>query len=395
MINVTCPSSAVTNSTVSCPFAPVDALGNVATPDMLTQVQTLVASTFNGANGASTSPSPLAPSSSVDLVVTHNGQAFVLGCRSETTGTVVVNVLANGATESSHSIQQYAPAIQASASSLSCTSTMTAGTNAACTLVGRDGNHTLAGVDSSTPAWDIVLTSAIHGNVVMSTHYQSMGMYTASAPVLKAGVWTVRGTFAGSVVSINATDGGSTIVVNAGPIAASTTTMECPTTAPSNAPMSCTVYAKDINGNLAATEGTTGSIDVIALLPNGQPLPMDTAFSNEGGGVFKVNLTVPSEAVDGDAIRVRAFYLMQPIVSSMPMDVSGGPTSTTSFVVQPNPPAPAPTCTTKGVLIQECVEHRGKWGFTCGQHDWKRSGGCSMGEIFDVVLKKCRVQCGA
>lgn len=384
MINMTCPPSAVSNSTVSCPFAPVDALGNVATPDMLPQVQTLVASTSNGAT-----------STSVDLVVTHNGHAFVLGCRSDSTGTVVVNVLANGATESSHSIQQYPPAIQASASSLSCTGTMTAGTNVACTLAGRDGNQALAGVASSTPAWDIVLTSAIHGKVVMSTHYQSTGVYTASAPVLKAGVWTVRGTFAGSVVSVNATNGGSTIVVKAGPIVASTTTMECPTTAPSNAPMSCTVYAKDIHGNAAATEGTTGSIDAIALLPNGQPVPMETSFSNEGGGVFKVNLTVPSEAVDGDAIRVRAFYLMQPIVSSMPMEVSGGPTPTTSFVVQPNPPAPAPTCTTKDVLIQECVAHRGTWGFTCGQHDWKRSGGCGVGELFDVVLKKCRVQCGA
>ena len=83
MINMTCPPSAVSNSTVSCPFAPVDALGNMATPDMLPQVQTLVASTSNGAPSTSSSP--------VDLVVTHNGQAFVLGCRSEATGTVVVS----------------------------------------------------------------------------------------------------------------------------------------------------------------------------------------------------------------------------------------------------------------------------------------------------------------
>jgi len=83
MINMTCPFSAVSNSTVSCPFAPVDALGNVATPAMLPQVQTLVASTSNGATSTSSSP--------VDLVVTHNGQAFVLGCRSEATGTVVVS----------------------------------------------------------------------------------------------------------------------------------------------------------------------------------------------------------------------------------------------------------------------------------------------------------------
>ena len=77
----------------------------------------------------------------------------------------------------------------------------------------------------------------------------------------------------------------------------------------------------------------------------------------------------------------------------MSIDSSGGPSSTTSYVVQPDPPTLAIPCSTKQSLMNACVVQRGKWGFTCGQREWKLGGKCGKGELFDVVSRSCKEQC--
>ena len=392
IVNTTCPLTAVANSSVTCTFVPVDAFGNVATLDMLTQVQTLVSSVANGMTLK-------AQNVPVQYVLAHDGAAFTMSYKVKSTGAIAVAVTTNSVESFAQTITQFAPTIDPFFSSISCVGTMTAGTSAACTLVGRNGDSVLTGAAPSAPAWEIVLTSTAHGAVRMSTHYQSTGMYTASAAILKAGAWSVHGTFAGRRVAVDATDGGSTIVVKSGAISALTTTVECPLTAPSNAQISCVVRAKDAWGNLGGKESMKESIDVVAILPSGAPMLMETVFYSASGGssagVFEVNFTVPSGLMNGAVVQVRGFYLSQPMFSLMGVDVDGGPTSSTSFVVQPDPPVPPPVCVTLVKLVEACVEHRGKWGFTCGQRDWKRSGGCGAGELFDVVTKVCRSECSA
>ena len=333
---------------------------------------------------------------SVPHSIEYTRDTFNLVSSSVDVGDITISF---GEASSIHTVTFLNSDISVSSSSITCATTINAGGSAACTLVGINDAGALVGDAAAGPAWVITLSSAAsHEIIYMKVQFQSQGRYTASAANIKtAGAYTIAGSFAGRPVPINSTGSSSssnraTFVVLSGAVSASHTRMLCPTTSESGKPLTCVVSVKDAYGNPASITDSA-SITALALMPDGTPLRTDTIYGGDKG-TFNVNFTTPNTLIDGTIVHVRAFYLSTPIFTSLPVDSSGGPSRTTSFVIKPDPlPLPVP-CTTLQSLVDACVAQRGKWGFTCGYHrNWKKSGECPHGELFDVVSKTCKVGC--
>ena len=396
LTNVTCPASAVVNTTVACVIQATDALGNqVTSADALTSMRALLntmsmSTTFINGNGDQ--------SITMTHVVEHDGMGgdnFVLRVHINVVGTLTISTGVQWHFPSQE-VTMYISEIVPSSSLVTCTGTIDVGVFA-CAVSGRKSNGEVTGIKAAASAWSVQLVSSVHGVVEMTVQHQSVGVFTASSLVTKSGVWQVQATFAGHTVPLNISDGGTTVVVRSSAVAASTTEISCPATSASGSHVRCIVNARDTYGNPAGIQETEAGIRAVVVLSQGQgdgaPIIAD---ANYGGstGLFYVNFTVPGTVADSTIVRVYASYLSTGLKTAMPVDSSGGPTPTVSFVVQPDPPPEPVPCATLSDLTSKCVVHRGKWGFTCSRdRPWKRSGGCAAGELFDVVAKICRSQC--
>ena len=394
IINATCPTTAVINSTVSCTFVAVDTHHNLIHHIDIEKIRTLLTT-----QSASVTIGNLVVPYTVHELI-HSGDTrtslFQLNTLSLESADISISF---GTGTTPHTTTLSASTIVPAASSITCISTIEAGGTVACTLVGMNANGANAGNVAAAPAWNVQLISSIHGSKNMQVQYQSEGRYTASSSLIHgAGVWIVSGTFGGVVVPMNMTGSSSstsqsaTVVVRSGVVSAAHTAMACPKTSPSGKQLTCIVSAKDRYNNPTGEKSVELSLSAIGLLSDGTPLRTDTFYGNEKGK-FNVNFTTPATVKDGSIVSIRGYYLSTPMSSTMSIDSSGGPSSTTSYVVQPDPPTLAIPCSTKQSLMNACVVHRGKWGFTCGQREWKLGGKCGKGELFDVVSGSCKEQC--
>jgi hypothetical protein len=393
LTNVTCPESAVANTTVACVIQAADALGNqVTSADALTSMRALLSTmsmrtTLINGNGDQ--------SMTMTHVVEHDGISdnFVLRVHINVVGTLTISTGVQWYFPSQE-VTMYISEIVPSSSLVTCTGTIDVGAFA-CAVSGRKSNGDVSGIAAAAAAWSVQIVSSVHGVVEMAVQHQSVGAFTASSLVTKSGVWQVQATFAGHTVPLNISDGGNTVVVRSSAVAASTTEISCPATSASGSHVRCIVNARDTYGNPAGIQETEAGIRAIVVLSQGNGTPI-IADANYGGstGLFYVNFTVPGTVADFTIVRVYASYLSTGLKTAMPVDSSGGPTPTVSFVVQPDPPPEPVPCAILSDLTSACVVHRGKWGFTCSRdRPWKRSGGCAAGELFDVVAKICRSQC--
>jgi len=371
-MQLSCPNTAVTNSTVTCEMMVKDTHGN------LIRNQSLIPQ-------SSVHLSSLAPVQPIK----YTGAAgfFEVSFRvptHETTLTVTSSL--NGMQQKL--IQIVSSSISATRSTGTCLRTITAGSVFSCAVNAYGADTSFAEVGEAEArafSLSVVLKSAHVSHTLYAstgTYMNNTGSFKLEQLITVAGEYEIALSFAGRHISVN-----KSLTVMPGSISKAATTLACP----SERSNTCEILMHDMYNNLVGSEIEAPRLTSIIYDENsGRPGSATIRYAQTTG---KYSLQF---FVEGRGILV-LFYLGETIATRVvnsqmpPLNASIDATTEVSNIIATTTLAPArivnetsnssgsntAQCISAHLIYEECVATRGKWAFTCNHTSWKRGSVCN------------------
>jgi hypothetical protein len=372
-IQLSCPNTAVANSTVTCEMIVKDTHGNLIRNRSLIPQSSVHLSSL----------APVQP-------IKYTGIAgfFEVSFRVPTHDTTLT-VTSSLNEMQQNLIQIVSSSISASRSTGTCLRTIAAGNVFSCVVNTYSAYKSLAKVGEAEArafSLSVVLKSArvTHASYTSTgTYMNNTGSFKLEQLITVAGEYEITLSFAGRHISVN-----KSLTVMPGSISKQAITLNCP----SERSNTCEILMYDMYNNLVGSEIETPRLTSIVYDENsGRPGSATIQYAQTTG---KYSLQFFARERRGILV---LFYLGEIIAtrvvnSHMPLlNASIDATTEVSTIVATTTLTPARIvnetsnssgsntgqCISAHLIYAECVAARGKWAFTCNHTSWKRGSICN------------------